>query len=250
MRHYSIKGIEHTVYEVGDDVPSSLIVLGNWKEAKVGDWVKADDGCVIQVLRVGKMKTHRGKIKFWNYIGTCTGTFCNNNQMKMDTEKRDNIYSFSGKDYRYGSLQERVRPTTNEVVFAQYVSRGLSPADAYLKAYRSNAGKHAALSAGILIKTERIQKLMREDLKPVLKQLGIDREFVLGGIRDIAETGGKDSDRLKALIELGDILEIREVTKVQEITGALFQGFQPKELEIIQKPKELNGEVQDADSGK
>ena len=79
---------------------------------------------------------------------------------------------------------------------------------------------------------------MREDLKPVLKELGIDMELVLAGIRDIATTAEKDSDRLKALIELETYLEIKETTKVQEVTGALFQGFQPAQLEAAH-PKEL-----------
>jgi len=241
MREYTVAKKKHSVYDIEDDVPSSLRVLGDWRLAKVGDWVKADDGCTIQVLRVGTMRTHRGKVKERNYVGTCTGTFCNYKTTKMDTELRDSIYSFSGKRYRYGTLESREKPTTREILFAQQVSRGSSPSDAYYNVYDTKSKRHATLSAGVLIKTERIQKLMREDLKPILKKLKIDRELVLGGIRDIATCGEKDSDKLKALIELEEILEIKETTKVQEITGAMFQGFQPAEMEVIQKPKELNG---------
>ena len=240
MKTYSISNVEHVVYEDVTELPEGLKYSSNWRDAEISDWVEAEDGCIVQILRSGMMKKRRGKVRDVKYLGTCTGTFSTAKSTKFHTEPSDNIYSFSGKKYQQGSLKERTNPTTNEVMFAQYVSRGCNPENAYLKAYKTKNRKHAYISAGILIKTERVQKLMREDLKPILKALCIDREMVLSGIRDIALQGDKDSDRLKALIELEEILEIKETTKVQEITGALFQGFQPDQLEAaIVKPKEL-----------
>ena len=242
MRHYTISNIKHAVYEDVTELPEGLKYSKNWRGAEIGDWVGAEDGCVVQILRSGIMKKKRGKVRDVKYLGTCTATFSTARSTKFHTEPFDNIYSFSGKKYQQGSLKERTNATTNEVLFAQYVSRGCSPENAYLKAYKTENRKHAYISAGILIKTERIQKLMREDLKPILKKLKIDREVVLAGIRDIALEGHKDSDRLKALIELEEILEIKETTKVQEITGALFQGFQPDQLEVaVSKPKQIKG---------
>ena len=240
MKTYSISNVEHVVYEDVTELPEGLKYSSNWRDAEISDWGEAEDGCIVQILRSGMMKKRRGKVRDVKYLGTCTGTFSTAKSTKFHTEPSDNIYSFSGKKYQQGSLKERTNPTTNEVMFAQYVSRGCNPENAYLKAYKTKNRKHAYISAGILIKTERVQKLMREDLKPILKALCIDREMVLSGIRDIALQGDKDSDRLKALIELEEILEIKETTKVQEITGALFQGFQPDQLEAaIVKPKKL-----------
>jgi len=240
VKTYSISNVEHVVYEDVTELPEGLKYSSNWRDAEISDWVEAEDGCIVQILRSGMMKKRRGKVRDVKYLGTCTGTFSTAKSTKFHTEPSDNIYSFSGKKYQQGSLKERTNPTTNEVMFAQYVSRGCSPENAYLKAYKTKNRKHAYISAGILIKTERVQKLMREDLKPILKALCIDREMVLSGIRDIALQGDKDSDRLKALIELEEILEIKETTKVQEITGALFQGFQPDQLEAATvKPKKL-----------
>ena len=240
MKTYSISNVEHVVYEDVTELPEGLKYSSNWRDAEISDWVEAEDGCIVQILRSGMMKKRRGKVRDVKYLGTCTGTFSTAKSTKFHTEPSDNIYSFSGKKYQQGSLKERTNPTTNEVMFAQYVSRGCNPENAYLKAYKTKNRKHAYISAGILIKTERVQKLMREDLNPILKALCIDREMVLSGIRDIALQGDKDSDRLKALIELEEILEIKETTKVQEITGALFQGFQPDQLEAaIVKPKKL-----------
>jgi len=238
MRTYTISKIDHVVYDDVTELPEGFNYSSNWREADIGDWVKADDGSIVQILRSGMMKKPRGKIRDIKYLGTCTGTFSTAKSTKMHSDPFDNIYSFSGKKYQQGSLKDRKDPTTNEVLFAQQVSKGVSPEEAYLKVYKTKNRKHAYISAGILVKTERIKKLMREDLKPILKALGIDKELVLSGIRDIATTAEKDSDRLKALIELEDILEIKETTKVQEVTGALFQGFQPSQLQAAE-PKKL-----------
>ena len=47
----------------------------------------------------------------------------------------------------------------------------------------------------------------------------------------------KDSDRLKALTELADILEIKDEQKITDIQGAVFQGFQPQHLNAAERPK-------------
>ena len=55
MRFYKVNGINHRVYEPDDEMPLDLLVLKDWRCAQVGEWVMADDGCVIQILRKGKM---------------------------------------------------------------------------------------------------------------------------------------------------------------------------------------------------
>ena len=52
MRHYKVNKISNTVFESMDEVPSDLSVVPDWRVSHIGDWVKADDGCVIQVLFV------------------------------------------------------------------------------------------------------------------------------------------------------------------------------------------------------
>ena len=118
------------------------------------------------------------------------------------------------------------------------MTRGVSPEDAYLKVYSTNNKNYAKLQAGILVKSERIKKAMKEELKPVLQALGISPELVLEGIKDIAtDQDAKHSDKLKALFELGEILELKETNKVTEVTGALFQGFQPEQIQSTQRPQ-------------
>ena len=73
MRQYLIKKISHRVYEPNDPLPRNLNVLEDWRDGHVGDWVLADDECVIQILRRGKMLRAKGKNKVREYVGTCLG---------------------------------------------------------------------------------------------------------------------------------------------------------------------------------
>ena len=86
----------------------------------------------------------------------------------------------------------REKITSNEILFAQHLTRGVSPEDAYIKSFRTKSYKYAKIHAGILVKSERIRKVMKEELKPVLVALGIEPELVLKGIRD-------QEDRLRFL---------------------------------------------------
>ena len=232
MRTYIVNKQEHHVYEDISELPSDLVYLKDWRKAEIGDWVLANDGCIVQILRKSRMKTKKGRIKIVSFFGTCTGTFSERSKY-MDTERREDIYSISGKINK-----NRKELTKNEILFSAALARGVSPEDAYLKVYRTNNRKYAKLQAGILVKSERIRKAMKEELKPVMKSLGISPELVLAGIRDIAlNEEAKHSDKLKALFELGEILELKETNKVTEVTGALFQGFQPQQLEKAERPQ-------------
>ena len=237
MRTYTIKNIKHRVYEDLDELPHGLVYLKDWRVAEICDWVLADDGNIIQVLRKNSMTKPRGKARVVYTVGTCTGTFVCKKNVLMDTERRDNIYCLSGKHAKE-SVKNRTKITSNEILFARELTRGVSPEDAYLKIYRTNSRNYAKLHAGILVKSERIRKVMKEELKPVLVALGIEPELVLSGIKDIAtDPDAKHSDKLKALFELGEILELKETNKITEVTGALFQGFQPEQLQNTQRPQ-------------
>ena len=117
----------------------------------------------------------------------------------MDTSKRVNIYSFGGDKNPEDILLDRKNLTKAEHVFVLYISQGMKPEDAYLKAYPTNNIRYATEKASSLIKTERIKTAMKEELKPVLEELGVNEEYILKGIKSEAETADKADTRLKAL---------------------------------------------------
>ena len=106
MRYYKVKGIKHTVYEHKQEVPPHIDVITNWRMGNIGDWVLADDRCIIQILRKGAMLRKNGNRA---YVGTCTGTFLVLQNTFMNTDRRTNIYSFGGEGRRADMVRrERV----------------------------------------------------------------------------------------------------------------------------------------------
>jgi hypothetical protein len=238
MRYYKVKGIKHTVYESEKETPPHLNIIKNWRKGNIGDWILADDSCIIQILRKGSMLRKNGELI---YMGTCTGTFLVSKDTFMDTDRRINIYSFGGNSTPEQVVANRRKMTANEELFVLYMSQGLELEDAYVKAFPTNNKRYARMKAVNLIKTERIKTAVKEELKPILEELSIDERMVLEGIRVEAQTAEKADTRLKALFKLSDILDLEDKnsTKIQQITGVQFQGLTDKMIEDAERPKEI-----------
>ena len=243
MRHYRVNSIEHVVFDNSDEVPGDVDYLYNWKHGHLGDWVVSDDGCIIQIIREGKMKKSKGVNREKTYLGTCTGTFVVSDSTKMDTSKREDIYSLGGRE-RNERVENKENLSSREHTFVQYLVSGMDPRKAYLKAFPTDDPHYAGLRAGQLVKTTRIKTAMKEELKPFMEELGIDEAYILKNIKSVVDSAQKDDTKLKALFKLADIMDMEDKNKTQvtQLTGAVFQGFSDKNLEEAERPKELINE--------
>ena len=126
-------------------------------------------------------------------------------------------------------------------MFVQYIASGIDARTAYLKAFPTNDPHYAGLRAGQLVKTVRIKTAMREELKPVLEELGINESSILKNINSIAMSSEKDETKLKALFKLADIMNMEDKNKTQvtQLTGAVFQGFSKDKITEAERPKEI-----------
>ena len=225
MRTYKVNKINCHVYGESE-IPDDILYKEDWREGKVGEWVKADDGKIVQVLR-------RFNTSNMECIGTCTGTYVVSDDAEMDTVRKKDIYSISGKNW-YDRLKERKEPTKYEVLFAQRLALGDNPTEAYLNVYKTKDEATAKKKAAILVKQERIQKLVRQDLKDTFGKLGIDLDYLVESAKDVVDGAKNDSDRLKALNMLWDAFGVVETQKVTEVAG-LFQGFTAGEIEQVER---------------
>jgi hypothetical protein len=243
MRSYKVNGVEHRVYDSDDEIPSNLLVISDWRNGRVGEWVMTDDVSVIQILRRGTMLRRMGKDKMREYVGTCTGTFPVSKTTKMDTSRREDIYSFGGKKAK-DRIYDKKNLSNYEHKFVALMSAGISPEDAYLQSFPTENRKYAFEQSGTLVKTERIKTAMKEELKPVLEELGISEEYVLKTIKEVIHSTDKDETRLKALFKLADIMDLEDKnsTKITQVTGALFKGFTEKEIETVSRPQQIEGD--------
>tara|TARA_Y100000593_G_scaffold83824_1_gene158306 strand:- start:21414 stop:22115 length:702 start_codon:yes stop_codon:yes gene_type:complete len=233
MEEHRAFGKIHSVYGI-DETPSDILWKDDWKTAKKGDWVLSDDDSVIQVLDVKKM----GKTLC---IQTCTGLYSIDGT--MDTNKRKDIHTLGGNSW-YDRVVNREKPTNNEILFAARVAKGEGPTEAYLAIYDTKNQDRAKKMAKILVKTERVQKLMKKDLKDVFSKLGISTETMVEVVWDVAMNGKNDSDRLKAASMIWEAGNLVEKQKITEIKG-VFQGYKPEELDAFERPKEIASGVEE-----
>ena len=238
-----MNGIEHEVYDPEDQIKNGLVVIENWRDSRIGDWVKADDDCIIQVLRKGQMVRKYGRNKVREYVGTCTGTYPVGINVKMDTSRRVNIYTFGGSKNSEDILLDRTTLTRCELVFVQFLTSGMSPQESYLKAYPTKNVNYASVKSAQLMRTERVYTAMKEELKPVCEELGIDSKSVLEDIQYASKNSEKEDVRLRALFKLADILDLEDKnqTRIAQVSGALFQGFSPEQLASAERPELIEG---------
>jgi hypothetical protein len=239
MRRYKVNRIDHCVYEDGDILPDHVKpIIKDWRSGRIGDWVQTDDDCVIQVLRRGSMMRPKGKKKTQDYVGTCTGTFPVGMNAKMDSSRRTNIYSFSGEKKSDDILLDRKELTKGEIMFVLNITHHkMNPIDAYMQAFPTKNIGYATQKAAKLITTKRIQTAMKEELKPIMQDLGIDETLVLKGIKSEAMDADKADTRLKALFKLSDILDLEDKNKVIQTTqiAGVFKGFTEEQVEQAER---------------
>ena len=225
----------------------------NWKDdPQEGDWVVADDGGVVQILKRSGI-THpndRPNYKLSKgYVRTVVGTFLLNNKTNMDTDfdMHPNRYTFSGKNPK--SVKERIGVTQREKIFATNVAVGMGPVKAYMDAYNNDDELQSRRRATILLKQERVMQEVEKSVLDIAKGMGLDHEYVLDKLKCLADNSSDDGIVLQSTKELAKIIGTTGTTIKSKEMGILgmFQGFTPEQLEKAERPqlKEIKGEDND-----
>ena len=228
-----------SVGEFLDNNPTANVVF-DWRKGNEGDWVMADDGGVVQLLKVNKKVNHPGDSKNYKYangwVRTVVGSFINKENVKMDTDfdAHPNRYTFSKKIKNTNKrVVDRKKVTKKEKEFATNIVVGMGAVEAYKNAYTELSDNKARKKATILLKQERVMKEIEKSVLDVAKSLGIDHEYILGKLKTLADYSEDDNIILQSTKELGKIVGTSGNNIKQKEVGLLgvFQGFSPDELE-------------------
>ena len=243
MEKKSIKGKAHYVYDDIDGFKAhhpNRVVKPDWRDSNEGDWVFSDDGRIVQLLKVSKSVKHPNDRKNYTYakgwVRTIVGSFINRYTTKMDTDfsSHPNRYTFSKTINNTGRrVKERKNVTRKEREFATNIVVGMGAVDAYKKAYSEMSNSGARKKATILLKQERVMKEIEKSVLDIAKSLGIDHQYVLSKLKNLADYSEDDNIILQSTKELGKIVGTAGSTVKQRDVGLLgvFQGFSPDELE-------------------
>ena len=239
MKTRIVKSITHHLYDNIDEFREyqpNVSLVEDWRHSNKGDWVLCDDGQVCQVLHLGVLK--RKGTNTNTFIRTVIGSFVCSDSVKMDGNMRTNMHTFA-KDGESPTVRRKKRKKANEkeFLFASYVAKGDDVVKAYMNAFPSNNEKYSEQQAKMLLKTERVQNLIREEIDKHLQEAEITPKYLLEEMRNIIDKpDSSDRDRLSALNTLIKITGMLDTSKTTE-TVALFQGFSKEQLDAIQESK-------------
>lgn len=242
-------------------------LVENWRHSKLYDWVKADDGGVCQVLRrkvnIPHPKDGKKKGKYTyaknGYVGTIVGTFIANDNIKMDTDflAHPSRYSFKKVDpstYVPKKRQTRLGNKKRDFI-AQVVV--LSPSMkfyemlivAYQRAFDWKGSPMLAYKKGLkLLRDETLVRVLADQIKAAAEKHEVDVDFIIGGIKGIAEESNRDDVRLNAFLSLGKMIGMEDDDHdPNQLPSGGFEGFgNDRQLEGGERPK-LNAETEEAD---
>ena len=147
----------------------------------------------------------------------------------------DNIYSFSRK-----ISPDSGRISVKQQLFAQYVAKGVDAIEAYKKSHSDAKSesyiKHRTSS---LLKTESIQKMIDKKIQEVLASEGATPEYIIGGIKTIADIAESDSNKLRAFDTLAKMSGMYDTQDKKSEQLTVWAGFTPVQLEALTGTKKL-----------
>lgn len=234
MYSRKIKNKKHFVYDDEKEfrLDSSESIIDNWRDAQIGEWAKSDDGKVLQILKRGNFTNH-SNVKV-EYVRTLLGTYTVRNKDRMEGNPPKNIYSFSRDKTSYDIKTSKRKPTSGEVLFAQYVIRGVKPTEAYIKAFPTNKRRWAQSASQSLLRQERIVNLISKEVKNALQEVGINHEDILAKVWSIANDSEQtSSSRVRCLELLAKISDMMPNSEKMSESLTVFQGFTPEQLSVL-----------------
>jgi len=262
FRWQSIKGIKHYCFRdvdefhrfFGDDAPP---LVKNWRKSNEGDWVVAEDGGVVQILKMAKSLKHPRDTSNYSYADgwcrTVVGTFFiksgNSDRFPMDTDwsKHSSRYTFSGtnKNLDHAGMNRRNHLTKSEqkFIFAILFSDIVDVYDIYAKIFTKTKPEYIKKSCNNLLKQDRIMKELEKGVQEAAEKQGLTHEWVFKKLKHFANNSELDADAIRATIKIGDALNTFQKGQKtqQQLPGAvgLFGEVTEKTLKQISSRPEL-----------
>ena len=251
MKSKKIKGTTHYVFSDKREFEEFFLLqqgsvphlVDDWRTAKQGDWVIADDGGVVQILKAAKLPHPKDrknyKQKRNGYCRTVVGAFIQGEKYFMDTD-----FDLHPDRYRFGSSTDgeylRRRKTRKElsnpeVVFVSMICAGRTLQEAYEESFGPTHDWYRR--ALFLLKRDRIMTKIKEDVKDKLsaKFDGDVVNFIFDQLKEIILNTDNDNTKLSAIKELAEWSGEKEQNKtIAKGEVHVFQPFSGSELKKIE----------------
>ena len=235
MHSKVVSGVEYNLYsdeaEFRKSHPKEEIV-GDWRRAIVGQWIRSDDGKVMQIIKRWNMKDTSRSTKGNNdFIKTLLGTASTGKYTKLAGNPAKNVHCFI--NYKEGG-----KATFREKNFAKMVAMGADPTQAYLNCYETNNYDYAHRSALALLRRKRVTTMVEKEVELLLGDLGISKTYLLEEMKSVIDNRkARDGDKLRALETLMKISGLLSTEKKSESVALIqeFTGFSKEKLKAFEQ---------------
>lgn len=226
MEQVTVYGKVHEIYTEDEAVEREIKFKKTWPEAEAGEWVKTDDGFVLQILKTGALgKRHR-------WLRTCIGTYPSHG--RCTCEEREDRYTLGGKRSNPVRITKRLR------VFCALWAMSGDAIESYKHAYpTANDEGYIESRVNHVTQAACVQDEMKKHLREIAARVGVDEEYIMSKFKVLADAAEKDSDKLRALENLAKILDIdgginRRLRVTRTVTSE-EGGFSKDELDGFEK---------------
>ena len=201
------KPVDYPIYEKSNYSKKAV----HWKKCQAGDWGISDDGYIAQCI--ARNEYGKGTEMVFPY-GKQWVTERSTLEFLPHYETRS-YGSVSKKSYMDQELQ-RSRTTNVLDAYMTYVMAGKTPDFEKLGGIYRPDHEKPIWSVKRLLKTRGMKQMIKEKMKEVLDERGIDEGFVLDTMKDAIEVAKVKEDSgnmIRAAKELGDFLDMKPKTK-------------------------------------
>lgn len=216
----------------------------NIEDLQVGDWVRADDGYIVQVLRIRTFQYKDYKNVY--YVRFPMGTFAVHwREGKKEWRFRQLLAQFtpacknslSGRARAYRGIR------INKIKFATLLTCGVRPITALKMAFPKNKfnlltkqqllGKAVKIMSDEVVRTEITNQLQKFN-KDIIQKFGDER--MVKELDDLLAMSKKGSDahrgNIQFILELRGLYSKSESKKVNKVKEVAYEEVPPSEAEV------------------
>jgi len=211
-------------------------------ESSEGDYILTDDEMVVELLSFLHRRDKYGNIRNFSirtpYMTAYADAGGKNKLICNENMSRNNIGGKTKYDY-----DGKVSLTYHERLFAQRVAIHFNPAKAMMEVYGYKDEKRARLEAGRKMSKKRIQEVIMQESKDIMKEYGFTPEYMITTLKEWIEKGTptlkafafKDAENLMGLkSQIGNLnnnvvsVDTNVSTKNNEFLESLGAGEEVK----------------------
>ena len=235
MHSKVVKGVEYTLYsdeaEFREKHPEEE-VIEDWRSAIVEQWIKSDDGKIMQIIERWNMKDTSSPTRGKNdFIKTLLGVASTGKYTKLAGKPAKKVHCFI--NYKQGG-----NATFREKNFAKMVAMGADATQAYLNCYETNNYDYAHRSSLALLRKKRVTTMVEKEVELLLGDLGISKTYLLEEMKNVVDNrNARDGDKLRALETLMKISGLLNTDKKSESIALIqeFTGFSKEKLKAFEQ---------------